>query len=371
MGSQKVKKAIQLQARIGAGEAQNSLALPRLFIPRQKFHKSMNLLLTRESRGVYSAGKWEKVGDPGFDDRFSSRKHLPVMLAEVLFWLRPGPRSIILDCTVGYCGHAEKLLETSSPEGVVLGLDRDQNAIEAGRPLQGRFGSRLVLMRGKFVDLKQHLASHEIASVDGVLFDLGVSSPQVDEPSRGFSFQAQGPLDMRMDQSSGPTAADIVNCSDETDLANIIFQFGEERYSRRIARAIVRARAARPFQTTGELVAAIESAVPAHYRRGRIHCATRTFQALRIAVNDELAQLEPALRDAADVLAAGARLCVISFHSLEDRIVKRTFRALAGTRLKILTKRPQLPTEEELERNPRSRSAKLRVAERIAQEGHV
>lgn len=228
-----------------------------------------------------------------------------------------------------------------------------------------------MLMQGRFVDVKHHLAAHGITSVDGVLFDLGVSSPQVDEPSRGFSFQAQGPLDMRMDQSSGATAADIVNRTDETDLADIIFHFGEERYSRRIARAIVRARASRPFQMTGDLVAAIESAVPAHYRRGRIHCATRTFQALRIVVNDELAQLEPALRDAADVLAPGGRLCVISFHSLEDRIVKRTFRALAGTQLTILTKRPQRPTDEEIERNPRSRSAKLRVAERIAQEGHA
>jgi 16S rRNA (cytosine1402-N4)-methyltransferase len=276
-----------------------------------------------------------------------------------------------MDCTVGYCGHAKKLLEASGPDGVVLGLDRDPNAIEAGRSLQQQFGARLVLIQGEFVDLKQHLSGHGIATVDGVLFDLGVSSPQVDEPSRGFSFQTQGPLDMRMDRSSGVTAADIVNRSDETELANIIFQFGEERYSRRIARAIVRARLNRPFQTTGDLVAAIESAVPAHYRRGRIHCATRTFQALRIAVNDELAQLEPALRDAADVLAPGGRLCVMSFHSLEDRIVKRTFRALAGTQLTILTKRPQVPTEEEIECNPRSRSAKLRVAERIAQEGHA
>lgn len=293
------------------------------------------------------------------------------MPAEVLFWLRPGPGSVILDCTVGYCGHAEKLLESSSPGGIVLGLDRDSRAIEAASSLQQQFGSRLVLIHGKFVDLKQHLTACGITSVDGVLFDLGVSSPQVDEPSRGFSFQSKGPLDMRMDQSSGRTAADIVNHTDETDLADIIFQFGEERYSRRIARAIVRARTRGPFQTTSELAATIASAVPAHYRRGRIHCATRTFQALRIAVNDELSQLEPALRDAADVLAPGGRLCVISFHSLEDRIVKRTFRALAGTRLTILTKRPQLPTEEEIDRNPRSRSAKLRVAERIVQEGHA
>jgi 16S rRNA (cytosine1402-N4)-methyltransferase len=207
--------------------------------------------------------------------------------------------------------------------------------------------------------------------VDGVLFDLGVSSPQFDEAARGFSFQTDGPLDMRMDQSAATTAADIVNRTDEADLANIIFQFGEERYSRRIARAIVRARMSRPLHSTRELVSVIEGAVPGHYRHGRIHCATRTFQALRIAVNEELEQLEPALRDAADVLAPGGRLCAISFHSLEDRIVKHTFRSLAGKKLIVLTKRPQLPTEEEINRNPRSRSAKLRVAERIVQEGHA
>ncbi|HET7438116.1 MAG TPA: 16S rRNA (cytosine(1402)-N(4))-methyltransferase RsmH, partial [Nitrospira sp.] len=210
--------------------------------------------------------------------------------------------------------------------------------------------------------------------VHGALFDLGVSSPQVDDPSRGFSFQAEGPLDMRMDRSSGATAADIVNGTDEADLANMIYRFGDERYSRRIARAIVRVRAERPLTTTRGLASVIESAVPSHYRRGRIHCATRTFQALRIAVNQELDHLEPALRDASDLLAPGGRLCVISFHSLEDRIVKQTFRALSvetGGELEILTKRPQLPTEEEIRRNPRSRSAKLRVIQRIAKEGHA
>ena len=296
------------------------------------------------------------------------------MPVEVLYWLRPSANQRFLDCTVGYCGHAAEILAASGSDGLVIGIDRDGQAIEAGRKQLAAFGDRAVLIKGHFVDLKRHLAGCGIERVHGVLFDLGVSSPQIDEPDRGFSFQAEGPLDMRMDQGSGATAADIVNQSDEGDLANMIYQFGEERYSRRIARAIVRARAARPFSTTGELVSVIASAVPGHYRRGRIHCATRTFQALRIAVNRELEHLEPALRDAADVLAPGGRLCVISFHSLEDRIVKQTFRALsaqAGGELEILTKRPQLPTDEEIRCNPRSRSAKLRVLQRISKEGHA
>lgn len=296
------------------------------------------------------------------------------MPTEVLSWLKPKDGEVFLDCTVGYCGHAESILESSAPSGIVIGIDRDVRAIEAGRKILERFGSRAVLIKGNFVELKHHLADRGISAVQGVLFDLGVSSPQIDEPSRGFSFQAEGPLDMRMDQSAGATAAEIVNRTDEVDLANLIYELGEERYSRRIARAIVRARANRLLETTSDLVSVIEAAVPAHYRRGRIHCATRTFQALRIAVNQELEHLEPALRDAVDVLAPGGRLCVISFHSLEDRIVKHTFRALSAQAdglLEILTKRPQLPTDEEINRNPRSRSAKLRVIQRMSKEGHA
>jgi len=207
--------------------------------------------------------------------------------------------------------------------------------------------------------------------VDGVLLDLGVSSRQLDDPKRGFSFQSDGPLDMRMDQSSGQTAADLVNRLPEGELADLIYHYGEERYSRRIARAIVQARGLRPLQRTQELVDVIKGAVPAAYRHGRLHCATRTFQALRIAVNREIETLEPALRGAVDVLRPGGRLAVISFHSLEDRIVKQTFRSLAqgdDPRLVLLTKKPQVPTEEECRSNPRARSAKLRVAERLSRE---
>ena len=299
-------------------------------------------------------------------------RHVPVMSEEVLFWLAREDRRIFLDCTVGYSGHAEKLLETSNPDSRLIGFDRDGVAIAASRERLARFGDRVLLIHGHFVDLKRHLAASGMNQVDGILFDLGVSSPQLDEPARGFSFQGDGPLDMRMDQSMSETAADLVNRWPETQLADAIFQFGEERFSRRIASAIVRARERHPLATTKELVSVIEGAVPAKYRHGRLHCATRTFQAIRIAVNHELDCLEPALRDAVDVLSPGGRLCVISFHSLEDRIVKHTFRALSGQddpELVVLTKKPQVPSREESDRNPRSRSAKLRAAQRVSKEG--
>jgi 16S rRNA (cytosine1402-N4)-methyltransferase len=300
-------------------------------------------------------------------------RHSPVMSSEVLYWLLGDGRKIFLDCTVGYSGHAEKLLEGSGPDGRLVGLDRDRSAIEASRQRLAQFGARAILIHGHFMELKQHLSEHGLSQVDGIIFDLGVSSPQLDEPARGFSFQHDGPLDMRMDQSISGTAADLINRWPEAQLADAIFQFGEERFSRRIARAIVRARERRPLGTTKELVSVIEGAVPANYRHGRLHCATRTFQALRISVNQELDCLEPALRDAVDVLSPGGRLCVISFHSLEDRIVKHTFRALSGKEdpaLIVLTKKPQISTSEESDRNPRSRSAKLRAVQRVSKEGH-
>ena len=268
----------------------------------------------------------------------------------------------------------KKSLKQVAPDSRLIGLDRDEGAIAASREKLARFGGRVLLFHGHFVDLKQHITFSGISQVDGILFDLGVSSPQLDEPARGFSFQGDGPLDMRMDRSMSGTAADMVNRWPETQLADTIFQFGEERFSRRIARAIVRARERHPLATTKELVSVIEGAVPANYRHGRLHCATRTFQALRIAVNQELDCLEPALRDAVDVLSPGGRLCVISFHSLEDRIVKHTLRMLSGTddpALMVLTKKPQVPSREESDRNPRSRSAKLRAAQRVSKEDHL
>ena len=293
--------------------------------------------------------------------------HVPVLWQEVVYWLISDRSTIILDCTVGYGGHAEMLLASTPAKTTVIGLDQDFQAIDFCRRRLNRFGDRIVLRQGNYRDLKSHLAETGIATVDGVLFDFGVSSPQLDDPSRGFSFQREGPLDMRMDQTIGKTAADLVNCSPEHELADIIFQYGEERYARRIARAIVQERQRRPVETTGALVSIIDRSVQASYRHGRIHCATRTFQALRIAVNHELDFLESSLRDATEVLASGGRICAISFHSLEDRIVKHTFRSLSQgpeATLSILTKKPVLPSQEECEANPRSRSAKLRVAER-------
>jgi 16S rRNA (cytosine1402-N4)-methyltransferase len=296
------------------------------------------------------------------------------MSEEVLLWLIREDSRTYLDCTVGYGGHAEKILDASDTNSRLIGLDRDAEAIAASREKLARFGGRVLLFHGHFVDLKQHITLSGISQVDGILFDLGVSSPQLDEPARGFSFQWDGPLDMRMDLSMRGTAADMVNRWPETQLADTIFQFGEERFSRRIAHAIVRARQRHPLATTKELVSVIEGAVPAKYRHGRLHCATRTFQALRIAVNQELDCLEPALRDAVDVLSPGGRLCVISFHSLEDRIVKHTLRMLSSTddpALMVLTKKPQIPSKEESDRNPRSRSAKLRAAQRVFKEDRL
>lgn len=293
--------------------------------------------------------------------------HVPVLGQEVCLWLVSDGPTTILDCTVGYGGHAEMLLESSHAKTTVIGLDQDPQAIDFSKRRLNRFGDRIVLRRGSYRDLKSHLAATGIATVDGVLFDFGVSSPQLDDPSRGFSFQREGPLDMRMDQTIGNTAADLVNRSPEHELADIIFQYGEERYARRIARAIVQERKRRPVETTGALVSIIVRSVPVSYRHGRIHCATRTFQALRIAVNHELDFLESSLRDATEVLASGGRICAISFHSLEDRIVKHTFRSLSQgpeATLFMLTKKPVLPSQSECEVNPRSRSAKLRVAER-------
>lgn len=298
-------------------------------------------------------------------------RHIPVMSEEVLLLLVRGTNRTYLDCTVGYSGHAEKILEASGSNSRLIGFDRDEVAIAASREKLARFGGRVLLFHGHFVDLKRHLTLSGISQVDGILFDLGVSSPQLEEPARGFSFQEDGPLDMRMDQSMSGTAAELVNRWPEAQLADTIFQFGEERFSRRIARAIVCARQRHPLATTKELVSVIEGAVPANYRHGRLHCATRTFQALRIAVNQELDCLEPALRDAVDVLSPGGRLCVISFHSLEDRIVKHTLRTLSSTdypKVVVLTKKPQVPSREESGRNPRSRSAKLRAAQRVSKE---
>jgi 16S rRNA (cytosine1402-N4)-methyltransferase len=289
------------------------------------------------------------------------------MAEEVLHWLVRRPSARYLDCTLGQGGLAARLLERGGSETTVIGIDRDREAIEAARLRLQPYADRIRLVHGHFAELKRHLASLQVEHVDGVVFDLGLSSAQLSRPERGFSFLADGPLDMRMDRSHGPTAADLVNSLPERALADLIYEFGEERYSRRIARGIAQARAKSPLRTTFQLVAVIQDAVPGRYRHGRLHCATRTFQALRVAVNEELAALEPAFRAAADMLAPGGRLCIISFHSLEDRIAKQTIKALSqepASLLRPLTKKPLTPLDAECRANPRARSAKLRVAER-------
>jgi 16S rRNA (cytosine1402-N4)-methyltransferase len=291
--------------------------------------------------------------------------HSPVMVSDVVTFLAPQRGGLFVDCTTGLGGHARAVLEAGASS--LLGLDRDEEALRLARKALAAFGDRVELVHADFRQLERVLDERGISGVAGALADLGVSSMQLDADGRGFSFRREEPLDMRMDRSTGPTAADLVADAEEEALANIIFEFGEERYSRRIARAIVAARRSEPVRTTTQLATIVRRAIP---RRGhqRIDPATRTFQALRIMVNRELEGLEKFLADAAGRLLRGARLVVISFHSLEDRIVKHAFRALerGGTALRVLTKRPIEPGDAEVANNPRARSAKLRAIERLA-----
>ncbi|HYT76229.1 MAG TPA: 16S rRNA (cytosine(1402)-N(4))-methyltransferase RsmH [Vicinamibacterales bacterium] len=291
--------------------------------------------------------------------------HEPVMVPEVVALLAPSRGGLFVDCTVGLGGHARALLEAGA--GRILGLDRDPLALAAAGAALADFRDRVELVHADYRDLDHILDQRGIAGVAGALADLGVSSMQLDAEGRGFSFRRDEPLDMRMDQSRGPSAADLLRETGEEEIANAIFQFGEERYSRRVARAIAAARRQAPLETTGQLAAVVRRAIP--YRgHQRIDPATRTFQALRIWVNRELDGLDGFLERAAARLLATARLAVITFHSLEDRIVKHTFRALeqGSDGLRILTKRPLVPADEETARNPRARSAKLRAIERFA-----
>ena len=288
------------------------------------------------------------------------------MVAEVLEHLAPARGGVFVDCTVGNGGHARAMLDAGASR--LIGLDRDPAAlVEAGAAL-GAFGDRVTLMHSDYRRLDEVLDAQGIAGVDGLLADLGLSSMQLDSPGRGFSFRRDEPLDMRMDPTTGPTAAEAIGDADERTLANVIFEFGEERHSRRIARAIVGARGRAPVSTTRQLAEIVRRALP---RKGysRIDPATRTFQAIRIWVNRELEGLDVFLTQAVRRLRPGGRVAVISFHSLEDRIVKHTLRALQAAGdlgLTVRTKRPIVPSEAEADRNPRARSAKLRAAERTA-----
>lgn len=284
------------------------------------------------------------------------------MVTEVLEHLAPSRGGVFVDCTVGLGGHARALLEAGADR--LIGLDRDPDALVGAREALRDFGDRVTLVHSDYRALTDVLDAQRARAVDGVLADLGVSSMQLDAPDRGFSFRRDEPLDMRMDRTRGATAADMLAAVDERTLADVIHEFGEERHARRVARAIVEAGRTRRIDTTGRLAEVVRRAIP---RKGytRIDPATRTFQAIRIWVNRELEGLDSFMTAAADRLAPGGRLVMITFHSLEDRIVKHTMRALqASGTITIRTKRPQVPTEAEIERNPRARSAKLRAATR-------
>jgi 16S rRNA (cytosine1402-N4)-methyltransferase len=284
------------------------------------------------------------------------------MVAEVLAQLEPSRGGMFVDCTVGLGGHARALLENGA--STVIGLDRDADALRMAREALAAFGDRVELVHSDYRAVTEVLDARGIRDVQGVLADLGVSSLQLDAPDRGFSFRRDERLDMRMDTSSGATAAEAIAAADEQTLADVIYEWGEERHARRVARAIVAARQDAPIETTGRLADVVRRAIP---RKGysRIDPATRTFQAIRIWVNRELEGLDAFIGAAVDRLDRGGRIVVITFHSLEDRIVKHTLRALQSAgRLTIRTKRPLVPAETEIDRNPRARSAKLRSAER-------
>lgn len=295
-------------------------------------------------------------------------QHVPVMRQEVIAVLCPSQRQVFLDCTVGLGGHAEVLLAQAPPDSRLIGLDVDQGNLDRAAKRLSRFAPRVKLQRANFAEAKQVLNQTVAGAADAVLADLGLASTQLGDGRRGFSFSVDGPLDMRLDDRQKNTAADLVNSLREAELADLIYANGQERYSRRIARAIVSARDTKRIERTAELASIVAGAYPRAARRSRrgVHPATRTFQALRIAVNDEFGSLETLLRDLPDLLAAAGRACIISFHSLEDRRVKHAFAAMANEgRAKLITKKPLVPTAQEIADNPRSRSAKLRGIERI------
>jgi 16S rRNA (cytosine1402-N4)-methyltransferase len=288
-----------------------------------------------------------------------NESHVPVLVAEVVELLEG--RSIVVDATVGAGGHAEALLESGVEK--VVGVDRDPAALELASSRLRRFGGRFRTVQERFSQLAEAVRSVGIGSVDGVLFDLGVSSMQLDTADRGFSYRADATLDMRMG-GDGPTARDVVNSVSEEELARIVFEYGGERYARRIAAAIARARRREPIETTAQLAAIVAGAVPR--RRSGPHPARRTFQAIRIEVNDELGELAASLPQAASLLESGGRIAVISYHSLEDRVVKRFMTGTAS--MAPITKKPVRPSAAEAGRNPRARSAKLRAGERLREE---
>jgi 16S rRNA (cytosine1402-N4)-methyltransferase len=308
-------------------------------------------------------------------------EHRTVLLDRTIEYLKVVPDGVYVDCTLGGGGHSLEILKKLGERGRLIGIDRDQNAIKAAGERLAPFSDRAVLVHGNFRDIKRIVHGIGITSVDGVVMDLGVSSHQLDQGERGFSYMQDAPLDMRMDRQQSLTAMEVVNTYSEADLARVISGYGEERWARRIAAFIVREREKALIKTTGQLVDIIKAAIPASARRKGPHPAKRTFQALRIEVNDELGILERAVKDGVDLLKSGGRICVITFHSLEDRKIKNIFRELenpctcppkapacvCGKKpvIRVVTRKPAVPDKEEIQQNPRARSAGLRVAEKL------
>lgn len=311
-------------------------------------------------------------------------QHIPVLLAECIESLAIRESGAYLDCTLGGGGHSSEIFRRLGPGGTLFGIDRDDEALSAATPRVRSVcaGGAFFPLKGNFHDAKMLLEAQGVSSLNGALMDLGVSSHQFDDAGRGFSYRADAPLDMRMDQSAGMTAADVVNTYSEKELTRVLWDWAEEKWAARIAKFVVEERRCAPIETTGELVEIIDAAIPKKVReKGGSHPARKTFQALRIEVNDELRPLEQAIDDIVSLLAPGGRIAVIAFHSLEDRIVKNALRTLADPctcpknfpvcvcgkkpQVRILTRKPIIAGEEELARNPRARSATLRIAEKI------
>jgi 16S rRNA (cytosine1402-N4)-methyltransferase len=295
-------------------------------------------------------------------------EHIPVLVEEVISLLRCDPCGVYVDGTLGGGGHALEILRRTGPDGVLIGFEWDEDAVSEAKRVLAPFGDRAKIFRENFVHMPERLKALKIESVDGILLDLGLSSIQLGREARGFSLKAEGPLDMRMDQRVGPTAADLVNRLPLRELERTLLEYGEESWAKRIAKAIVEERSRGPIETTQALRKIVHHTIPRRFHSRRIDPATKTFQALRIRVNDELENLKSVLDEAWALLRSGGRICVISFHSLEDRIVKETFREFERRRpegvMRVVTPKPIIPSEDEQRRNPRSRSAKLRCAER-------
>ena len=291
--------------------------------------------------------------------------HTPVMVKEVIEYLNLKPGQTIVDATIGLGGHAAEIISRILPRGRLIGIDRDQESLSVARNKLRDFDSSFDFVYANFMDIDHVLENYNLKKIDGILFDLGISSFQLDDSQRGFSFQSEGPLDMRLDRNSYISAYDLVNNLNEEEISAMLWNFGQERWHNRIARLLVQERQRHPIATTTELSDIVVKATPYKYRHARIHPATRTFQAMRIAVNRELETLATALTKAIELLDRSARICVISFHSLEDRIVKVTFRQHAAKGVvNIITPKPLTATMTEMRENPSSRSAKFRVAEK-------